>query len=57
MVFAEIASPEILIIVVLVIALLFGGSKIPQIARGLGSVKKEFEKGAKGDDKADTKDA
>ncbi len=41
-------GPEILIVVA-VIAILFGGSKIPQFARSLGSAKNEFEKGASGD--------
>lgn len=36
-------TPEIIIIVV-VIALLFGGKKIPELMRGLGSGIKEFKK-------------
>jgi len=40
-------GPEILIVVA-IIAVLFGGSKIPQFARSLGSAKSEFEKGASG---------
>lgn len=44
---AELASADVIIIVVLVIALVFGSSKIPKIARGLGSAKSEFEKGVK----------
>lgn len=47
--FAEILSPEILIVAAIV-ALLFGGSKIPQFARSLGSAKREFEKGSSGAD-------
>jgi sec-independent protein translocase protein TatA len=46
---AEIFSPEILI-VLLVVLVLFGGSRIPQMARSLGSAKREFEKGAQGDE-------
>lgn len=34
-----------LIVVLLVIALLFGGAKLPKLARSLGSAKGEFEKG------------
>ena len=34
-----------LLLVVAVIALVFGTSKIPQLARSLGSAKHEFEKG------------
>ncbi len=43
-----------LLLVVAVIALLFGGSKLPKLARSLGSAKKEFEHGlAHGDDSDD----
>jgi len=45
-VFANIGPPEILI-GLLVIALLFGGAKLPKLARSLGSAKGEFEKGLK----------
>ena len=38
-------APE-LIIVLLVVLLLFGGAKLPQLARGLGQAKKEFHEGA-----------
>jgi len=41
---AEIFGPDILIVLV-VIALLFGGSQLPKLARSLGSAKGEFEKG------------
>jgi sec-independent protein translocase protein TatA len=36
-----------LIIVLIIVALLFGGSKLPKLARSLGSAKGEFEKGLK----------
>jgi len=49
----EILGPDLLIILA-VVALLFGGSQIPKLARSLGSARAEFEKGFKhGDD--DTK--
>jgi len=54
MVVGEIISPDILI-VLLVIAVLFGATQLPKLARSLGATKKEFEKGLKdgaGDDKA-----
>jgi sec-independent protein translocase protein TatA len=35
----------IIVIVVGVIVLLFGGSKLPKLARGLGSASHEFKKG------------
>lgn len=38
-------------IVLLVVLLLFGGSRLPQLAKGLGESMKEFKKGAaQGDD-------
>jgi sec-independent protein translocase protein TatA len=49
--------------VIIVIALLFGGSQLPKLARSLGSAKSEFEKGLREgadsakDDKADDKPA
>ncbi len=56
MVLAEIFSPDILIVLV-VIALLFGGAKLPKLARSLGSAKGEFEKGLReGTTAADTPD-
>ncbi len=41
---AEIIGPDILILIA-VIALLFGGSQIPKLARSLGSAQREFKKG------------
>jgi len=41
---AEILGPDILIILVIV-AVLFGSSRLPKLARSLGSAKAEFEKG------------
>lgn len=50
-VLAEIFGPDGLIIVaVLVVVLLFGGRKLPELARGLGSASHQFKKGiAEGD--------
>ncbi len=42
--FANIGAPEILI-GLLVIFLLFGATKLPKLARSLGSAKGEFQKG------------
>jgi sec-independent protein translocase protein TatA len=36
-----------LVIILGIIALLFGGAKLPKLARSLGSAKGEFEKGLK----------
>ncbi|MEA3202150.1 MAG: sec-independent protein translocase protein TatA [Thermoplasmata archaeon] len=44
-VLGEIIGPDILVILA-VIALLFGATKIPDIARNLGKAKGEFERGA-----------
>ena len=41
---AEILGPDLLIVLALV-ALLFGGAQLPKLARSLGSAKSEFEKG------------
>lgn len=38
-----------LIIIALVVLLLFGGAKIPQLMRGLGKGVHEFKKGLKGE--------
>jgi sec-independent protein translocase protein TatA len=43
-IFAEILGWEALLVLA-VIALLFGGSRLPHLARSLGSAKSEFEKG------------
>jgi len=48
-------SPTIIILVVAAIFLLFGGSKLPQLAKALGQSKKAFKEGlddAERDDKA-----
>ena len=54
----------IIVIVVVAIVLLFGGSQLPKLARGLGSASHEFKKGMeegdpaeKGDQKGDQKAA
>ena len=40
-----IESPMIIVLVVAAIFLLFGGSKLPQLARALGQSKKAFKEG------------
>ena len=42
-------TPELLIVLVLVM-LLFGANKVPQLMRGLGDGMKEFKKATKDDD-------
>ena len=41
----EIFSPTVIIVVVAVIFLLFGGTKLPQLAKALGQSKKAFKEG------------
>jgi len=45
----SIGVPELLVIFVILV-LLFGASKIPQLGRGLGEGIKNFKKGLKGDE-------
>ena len=45
---AEILGWEI-IVPLLLIVLLFGGAKIPELARSLGRAQSEFKKGAEGE--------
>jgi sec-independent protein translocase protein TatA len=48
--FLMVSGPQIAIIVVVVL-LLFGGKKIPELMRGLGSGIKEFKNASKEEDK------
>ena len=48
--FLGVVGPWQIAIVVVLIVLLFGGKKIPELMRGLGSGIKEFKDAAKGDD-------
>jgi sec-independent protein translocase protein TatA len=57
MVVADIFGPDgLIVIAVLAVVLLFGGAKLPKLARSLGSAKGEFEKGLKDGATADEKD-
>ena len=46
-------GPTELLIILAVILLLFGGAKLPQLARSLGQAKKEFQEGATESPKTD----
>ena len=48
-------GPLEIVIVVLIILLLFGGRKIPELMRGIGQGMKEFKKASRGDDDEETK--
>jgi sec-independent protein translocase protein TatA len=47
MLLGALEGPDLLIVVVVIAVLVFGGSAIPKLARNLGSAKIEFEKGLK----------
>ena len=51
----KLGLPEILLIVAALL-LLFGGKKIPELMKGLGSGIKEFKNAAKDDQPADKKE-
>jgi len=50
----ELLGPD-MAIVLLVVLVLFGGSQLPKLARGLGSAQREFKKGLE-EGAADDKD-
>ena len=43
-----------IVIIVLIILLIFGGRKIPELMKGLGQGMKEFKKATKEEDKEDS---
>ena len=51
----DLGAPELLIILV-VILLLFGGAKLPKLARSLGQAQREFKKGQTQAPEEDPKD-
>lgn len=44
-VLAEIFGPDLIIVIIVLAVVLFGGSQIPKLARSLGSAQSEFKKG------------
>ena len=44
-VFSTIFSADAIVVVVVVVAVLFGGTQIPKLARSLGSARSEFKRG------------
>ncbi|HAM03143.1 MAG TPA: twin-arginine translocase TatA/TatE family subunit [Acidimicrobiaceae bacterium] len=44
-VLAEIFGPDLIIVIIVVALVLFGGTQIPKLARSLGSAQSEFKKG------------
>jgi len=53
--FANVGAAE-LIIIAIVIFLLFGGKKLPELAKGLTNATKEFNKGLNSEDEDKEKD-
>jgi sec-independent protein translocase protein TatA len=48
-VFTGLESPTHLIIVLVIVLLLFGSKRLPELAKGLGAGLHEFRKGAQGE--------
>jgi sec-independent protein translocase protein TatA len=49
----DFSSPMHLILIILIIVLLFGGKKIPELMKGLGQGMKEFKKASQFDSEED----
>ena len=52
----DFSSPMHLILILLVVVLLFGGRKIPELMKGIGQGMKEFKKASRLDDEPEKKD-
>lgn len=53
---AGIIGPQELIVVLVVVVLMFGGTKIPELMKGLGKGIKEFKNASKSEDEEAKKD-
>ncbi|MGW9684589.1 twin-arginine translocase TatA/TatE family subunit [Flagellimonas sp. CMM7] len=53
-IFLGMLGPWQIVLIVLVVLLLFGGKKIPELMRGLGSGIKEFKDASKEDEKLES---
>lgn len=42
-------DPVVIVLILAIVVLLFGASRIPQLARSLGQARREFDKGVKGE--------
>jgi sec-independent protein translocase protein TatA len=47
---AGVIGPQELIVILIVVVLMFGGTKIPELMKGLGKGIKEFKNASKDDD-------
>ena len=52
----DFSSPMHLILIILVIVLLFGGKKIPELMKGIGQGMKEFKKASSLNDEPEKKE-
>ncbi|MDO8929474.1 MAG: twin-arginine translocase TatA/TatE family subunit [Bacteroidota bacterium] len=57
LIIAGIIGPQELIIVLVVVVLMFGGTKIPELMKGLGKGIKEFKNASKSEEDEAKKDA
>jgi len=57
LIIAGIIGPQELIIVLVVVVLMFGGTKIPELMKGLGKGIKEFKNASKSEEDESKKDA
>jgi sec-independent protein translocase protein TatA len=53
----DFSSPMHLILIILVIVLLFGGKKIPELMKGIGQGMKEFKKASALNDEPEKKES
>jgi sec-independent protein translocase protein TatA len=51
----DFSSPMHLVLILLVVVLLFGGKKIPELMKGIGQGMKEFKKASQLDDDSEKK--
>ncbi len=57
LIIAGVIGPQELILVLVVVVLMFGGAKIPELMKGLGKGIKEFKNASKADDDEPKKDS
>ena len=57
LIIAGVIGPQELIIVLVVVVLMFGGTKIPELMKGLGKGIREFKNASKTEDEQPKKDA
>jgi len=50
LIIAGVIGPQELIVILIVVVLMFGGTKIPELMKGLGKGIKEFKNASKDDD-------